>query len=128
MVRKLNLPFSNKKINSKLNSKINNKRGGGLLNVIKSAFTFDNNNKNNLNKSLFIKGSDTKEYYKSISKKRGGSVKEILFPSGLSAAATVLGLIALQHAVKKNMTKKVSAKKMSIKKVSLTKKKSIKRK
>lgn len=127
MVRKLNLPFSNKKINSKLNSKINNKRGGGLLNVIKSAFTFDNN-KNNLNKSLFIKGSDTKEYYKSISKKRGGSVKEILFPSGLSAAATVLGLIALQHAVKKNMTKKVSAKKvsakkMSTKKVSLTKKK-----
>ena len=119
MVRKLNLPFSNKKINSKLNSKINNKRGGGLLNVIKSAFTFDNNNKNNLNRLAFIKGSDTKEYYKKISKKRGGSVKEILFPSGLSAAATVLGLIALQHAVKKNM---------KMKKVSLTKKKSIKRK
>jgi len=128
MVRKLNLPFSNKKINSKLNSKINNKRGGGLLNVIKSAFTFDNNNKNNLNRLTFIKGSDTKEYYKKISKKRGGSVKEILFPSGLSAAATVLGLIALQHAVKKNMTKKVSVKKMSIKKISPTKKKSIKRK
>jgi hypothetical protein len=114
MVRKLNLPFSN----TKINSKINNKKGGGLLNVIKSAFTFDKNQNNNLNKSTFIKGSDTKEYYKKISKKRGGSVKEILFPSGLSAAATVLGLIALQHAVKKNMTKKIS----------LTKKKSIKRK
>ena len=107
MVRKLNLPFSNTKINSKINSKINNKKGGGLLNVIKNAFTFNKNQNNNSNKSTFIKGSDTKEYYKKISKKRGGSVKEILFPAGLSAAATVLGLIALQHAVKKNMTKKV---------------------
>jgi hypothetical protein len=117
MVRKLNLPFSNKKINSKLNSKINNKKGGGLLNVIKSAFTFDKNQNNNSNRLTFIKGSDTKEYYKKISKKRGGSVKEILFPAGLSAAATVLGLIALQHAVKKNMNakKKLSVKKKSIK-------------
>ncbi len=54
----------------------------------------------NSNSDLFIKGSESKDIMK-----KGGFVRELLFPGGLSAATATLGLIALQHETKKRKMK-----------------------
>ena len=58
-----------------------------------------------------IKASNSKKYYETIKhKKSGGYLKEVLFPTGLSAATTVLGLTALQHTISKMNNKKKNKK------------------
>ncbi len=49
-------------------------------------------------KYTFIKASE--------SKKIGGGLEQVIFPAGLSGATAVLGLAALQHAVKKKSSSK----------------------
>ena len=127
MSNKLILPFStNKSKNNKTFRLFTNKeltqiskqKGRGILNIIKKTVLGNvsnriasNNSKNN--KINFIKASNSKKYYETIKhKKSGGYLKEILFPTGLSAATTVLGLTALQHTISKmnNKNKKSSKK------------------
>jgi hypothetical protein len=116
---KLILPFStNKSKNNKTFRLLSNKeltqiskqRGRGILNIIKKTIlgnvsnkiNTNNKNKNDNNKINFVKASNSKKYYEHIKhKKTGGYLKEVLFPTGLSAATTVLGLTALQHTISK---------------------------
>lgn len=140
---KLILPFSTNKsknnktfrlLSNKELTKISKQRGRGILDIIKKTIlgnisnkintNNDKNdkNKNNNNKINFIKASNSKKYYEHIKdKKSGGYLKEILFPTGLSAATTVLGLTALQHTISK-MNNKKSKTKTSKTKTSKTKK------
>jgi hypothetical protein len=125
MSNKLILPFSiNKSKNNKTFRLLTNKeltqiskqKGRGILNIIKKTVLGNvsnriasNNSKNN--KINFVKASNSKKYYETIKhKKSGGYLKEVLFPTGLSAATTVLGLAALQHTISK-MNKKKTKKK-----------------
>jgi hypothetical protein len=127
MSNKLILPFStNKSKNNKTFRLLSNKeltqiskqKGRGILNIIKKTVlgnvsnNINSNNKNN--KINFMKASNTKKYYETIkNKKSGGYLKEVLFPTGLSAATTVLGLTALQHTISKMNNKKIMKKKTS---------------
>ncbi len=52
-------------------------------------------------KYKFIKASESKEVAM-----KGGSLQNIVFPAGLSAATATLALAATQHAVKKKYSKK----------------------
>ena len=115
MSSKLILPFSkNKSKNNKTFRLLTNKeltqKGYGILNIIKKTVLGNVSNKidlNTNNKINFVKASNSKKYYESIKhKKSGGYLKEVLFPSGLSAATTVLGLTALQHTMSKMNNKK----------------------
>lgn len=123
MSNKLILPFSkNKSKNNKTFRLLSNKEltqiskqnGRGILNIIKKTVLGNvSNNINSNNKINFMKASNTKKYYETIkNKKSGGYLKEVLFPTGLSAATTVLGLTALQHTISKmnNKNKKSSKK------------------
>lgn len=122
------LPFStsNKKttkntfriMNDKDLLKISQQKGRGLLNIIS---LFKSNDSNKLNKNAkksgikFTKASESKEYYLSLKKgskdiKRGGNLKSVLFPTGLSGATTLLGLVALRHAMLKKKNSKKSKK------------------
>jgi hypothetical protein len=126
MSNKLILPFSsNKSKNNKTFRLLTNKelthiskqKGHGILNIIKKTVLGNVSNKissNNdaNNKINFVKASNSKKYYETIKhKKTGGYLKEILFPTGLSAATTVLGLTALQHTISKMNNKKMNNKK-----------------
>jgi hypothetical protein len=129
MSNKLILPFStNKSKNNKTFRLLSNKEltqiskqnGRGILNIIKKTVlgnvsnNIDSNNKNSNNKINFMKASNSKKYYETIkNKKSGGYLKEVLFPTGLSAATTVLGLTALQHTISKMSNKKTMKKKTS---------------
>lgn len=125
MSNKLILPFStNKSKNNKTFRLLTNKeltqiskqKGHGILNIIKKTVLGNvsnkiasNNSKNN--KINFVKASNSKKYYETIKhKKSGGYLKEVLFPTGLSAATTVLGLTALQHTISKMSNKKTKKK------------------
>jgi hypothetical protein len=132
MSNKLILPFSTNKsknnetfrlLTNKELTQISNQKGRGILNIIKKTVLGNisnkvNSNNNSNNKINFVKASNSKKYYETIKhKKTGGYLKEILFPTGLSAATTVLGLTALQHTIskmnnknKKNKNKKPSKK------------------
>lgn len=127
MSNKLILPFStNKSKNNKTFRLLTNKeltqiskqKGRGILNIIKKTVLGNVSNKissnnNSNNKINFVKASNSKKYYETIKhKKSGGYLKEVLFPTGLSAATTVLGLTALQHTISKmnNKNKKSSKK------------------
>jgi hypothetical protein len=127
MSNKLILPFStNKSKNNKTFRLLTNKEltqiskqnGRGILNIIKKTVLGNVSNKIHLNndannKINFVKASNSKKYYETIKhKKSGGYLKEVLFPTGLSAATTVLGLTALQHTISKmnNKNKKSSKK------------------
>jgi len=135
MSNKLILPFSTNKsknnktfrlLTNKELTKISAQKGQGLLNIIKKTIlgnvsnkiSLNNNSNNNLNnnsnnKINFMKASNSKKYYETIKhKKIGGYLKEVLFPSGLSSATTVLGLVALQHTISKMNNKKINNKKM----------------
>lgn len=123
MSNKLILPFStNKSKNNKTFRLLTNKeltqiskqKGRGILNIIKKTILGNVSNKiSSNNKINFIKASNSKKYYESIKhKKSGGYLKEVLFPTGLSAATTVLGLTALQHTISK-MNNKTSKSKTS---------------
>ena len=107
--RNVKLPFSKKTLLSdkKLEKRMEQK-GGAFLNILKKAFLLNNGNNREMNENnRYKKASETKEYYQTIKNKKGGSVKNILFPTGLSGATAVLGLIAMQHAMtKKNKSKK----------------------
>jgi hypothetical protein len=83
MKKHIKLPFTcelkggNKKSFKILNEEQlakNAKKDVTILNVIKKFITFNNNNNNNNNNNLtkvnYIKGSDTKEYYKKIRLKK----------------------------------------------------------
>ena len=126
MSNKLILPFSiNKSKNNKTFRLLTNKeltqiskqKGRGILNIIKKTVLGNVSNKiasnnDSNNKINFVKASNSKKYYESIKhKKTGGYLKEILFPTGLSAATTVLGLTALQHTISKMSNKKTNNKK-----------------
>jgi hypothetical protein len=124
MSNKLILPFStNKSKNNKTFRLLSNKeltqiskqKGRGILNIIKKTVLGNvSNNINSNNKINFMKASNTKKYYETIKhKKSGGYLKEVLFPTGLSAATTVLGLTALQHTISKMSNKKTIKKKTS---------------
>jgi hypothetical protein len=121
MSNKLILPFSTNKsknnktfrlLTNKELTKISSQKGRGILNIIKKTVLGNVSNKissnnNSNNKVNFMKASNSKKYYESIkNKKSGGYLKEILFPTGLSAATTVLGLTALQHSISKMNNKK----------------------
>ena len=122
---KLILPFStsNKKttkntfkiMNNKDLMKISKQKGKGLLNIIKTTLFNKNNSNKNLNKNSnikFTKASESKKYYSTIKNiKKGGNLKSVLFPTGLSGATAVLGLAALRHAMLKSSNK--SPKKIS---------------
>jgi len=126
MSNKLILPFStNKSKNNKTFRLLTNKeltqiskqKGRGILDIIKKTILgnvsnkISSNNSSN-NKINFMKASNSKKYYESIKhKKSGGYLKEVLFPTGLSAATTVLGLTALQHTISKMNNKKSKTKK-----------------
>ena len=121
MSNKLILPFStNKSKNNKTFRLLTNKeltqiskqKGRGILNIIKKTILGNVSNKiSSNNKINFIKASNSKKYYESIKhKKSGGYLKEVLFPTGLSAATTVLGLTALQHTISKMNNKKTKSK------------------
>jgi len=125
MSNKLILPFSKNKsknnktfrlLSNKELTKISKQRGHGILNIIKKTVLGDVSNKidsnnNSNNKINFMKASNSKKYYEHIkNKKSGGYLKEVLFPSGLSAATTVLGLTALQHTISKMNNKKSKSK------------------
>ena len=121
---KLILPFStsNKRttkntfkiMNNKDLMKISEQKGKGLLNIIKTTLFNKNNSNKNLNKNSnknsnikFTKASESKKYYSTIKNiKKGGNLKSVLFPAGLSGATTVLGLAALRHAMLKSSNKK----------------------
>ena len=127
MSNKLILPFSSNKsknnktfrlLTNKELTQISKQKGHGILNIIKKTVLgnvsnrIHSNNDTN-NKINFVKASNSKKYYETIKhKKSGGYLKEILFPTGLSAATTVLGLTALQHTISKmnNKNKKSSKK------------------
>ena len=126
MSNKLILPFSSNKsknnktfrlLTNKELTQISKQNGRGILNIIKKTVLGNVSNKihsNNdaNNKINFIKASNSKKYYETIKhKKTGGYLKEILFPTGLSAATTVLGLTALQHTISKMNNKKMNNKK-----------------
>ena len=124
MSNKLILPFSkNKSKNNKTFRLLSNKEltqiskqnGRGILNIIKKTVLGNvSNNINSNNKINFMKASNSKKYYETIkNKKSGGYLKEVLFPTGLSAATTVLGLTALQHTISKMSNKKTIKKKTS---------------
>jgi len=125
MSNKLILPFStNKSKNNKTFRLLTNKeltqiskqKGRGILNIIKKTVLGNVSNKISSNNSTnnkinFVKASNSKKYYETIKhKKSGGYLKEVLFPSGLSAATTVLGLTALQHTISKMSNKKTKKK------------------
>jgi hypothetical protein len=129
MSNKLILPFSTNKsknnktfrlLSNKELTKISSQKGRGILNIIKKTLLgnvsnkIDSNNGSNNdknNKINFIKASNSKKYYEHIkNKKSGGYLKEVLFPTGLSAATTVLGLTALQHTISKMNNKKSKSK------------------
>ena len=126
MSNKLILPFSSNKsknnktfrlLTNKELTQISKQNGRGILNIIKKTVLgnvsnriHSNNDANN--KINFVKASNSKKYYETIKhKKSGGYLKEILFPTGLSAATTVLGLTALQHTISKMNNKKMNNKK-----------------
>ena len=126
MSNKLILPFSSNKsknnktfrlLTNKELTQISKQNGRGILNIIKKTVLGNVSNKihsNNdaNNKINFVKASNSKKYYETIKhKKSGGYLKEILFPTGLSAATTVLGLTALQHTISKMNNKKMNNKK-----------------
>lgn len=67
-----------------------------LRNMIEKISSKKNNN--HKEKYPFIKASE--------SKKLGGGFEQVVFPAGLSGATAVLGLAALQHAVKKKSSSK----------------------
>ena len=124
MSNKLILPFSkNKSKNNKTFRLLSNKeltqiskqKGRGILNIIKKTVLGNvSNNIDSNNKINFMKASNSKKYYETIkNKKSGGYLKEVLFPTGLSAATTVLGLTALQHTISKMSNKKTIKKKTS---------------
>ena len=119
MSNKLILPFSSNKsknnktfrlLTNKELTQISKQNGRGILNIIKKTVLGNVSNKidsNTNNKINFVKASNSKKYYETIKhKKSGGYLKEILFPTGLSAATTVLGLTALQHTISKMNNKK----------------------
>jgi hypothetical protein len=121
MSNKLILPFSSNKsknnktfrlLTNKELTQISKQNGRGILNIIKKTVLGNVSNKihsnNNANNKInFVKASNSKKYYETIKhKKSGGYLKEILFPTGLSAATTVLGLTALQHTISKMNSKK----------------------
>ena len=125
MSNKLILPFSTNKsknnetfrlLTNKELTQISNQKGRGILNIIKKTVLGNisnkvNSNNNSNNKINFVKASNSKKYYETIKhKKTGGYLKEILFPTGLSAATTVLGLTALQHTISKMNNKKMNNK------------------
>jgi hypothetical protein len=131
MSNKLILPFSkNKSKNNKTFRLLTNKeltyiskqKGRGILNIIKKTVLGNVSNKissnnNSNNKINFVKASNSKKYYETIkNKKSGGYLKEVLFPTGLSAATTVLGLTALQHTISKMNNKNMKKNKKSSKK------------
>ena len=132
MSNKLILPFSINKsknkttfrlLSNKQLTQISKQKGSGILNVIKKTLLGNVSNKINLDNKVndkisFTKASNTKKYYETIkNKKSGGYLKEVLFPSGVSGATTVLGLVALQHTISNmNKKKKDSKKKKSSKK------------
>lgn len=131
MSNKLILPFSTNKsknnktfrlLTNKELTKISAQKGRGLLNIIKKTILGNVSNKisssnNSNNKIHFMKASNSKKYYDSIKhKKTGGYLKEVLFPSGLSAATAVLGLAALQHTISNMNNKKTKKSKKSSKK------------
>lgn len=127
MSNKLILPFSTNKsknnktfrlLSDKQLTKISKQKGRGILNVIKKTLLGNVSNKINVDDKIsFTKASNTKKYYETIkNKKSGGYLKEVLFPSGLSGATTVLGLVALQHSISNMNKKKSSSKKKSSKK------------
>ena len=77
MKKNIKLPFTNElKGGNKKSFKILNeeqivtklKKNSSMLNIIKK-FIHLNNNNNNSNKINYVKGSDTKEYYKKLNKK-----------------------------------------------------------
>ena len=117
---KLILPFStsNKRttkntfkiMNNKDLMKISEQKGKGLLNIIKTTLFNKNNSNKNSNKNSnikFTRASESKKYYSTIKNvKKGGNLKSVLFPAGLSGATTVLGLAALRHAMLKSSNKK----------------------
>ena len=126
MSNKLILPFSINKsknnetfrlLTNKELTQISNQKGRGILNIIKKTVLGNisnkvNSNNNSNNKINFVKASNSKKYYETIKhKKTGGYLKEILFPTGLSAVTTVLGLTALQHTISKMNKKKMNNKK-----------------
>lgn len=106
--RNVKLPFSkNTLLSEKKLEKRMTQKGGAFLNILKKAFLLNNGNNKEMNEnSRYKKASETKEYYAKMKNKKGGSVKNILFPSGLSGATAVLGLIAMQHAMTKKQNKK----------------------
>lgn len=127
MSNKLILPFSTNKsknnktfrlLSNKQLTKISKQKGRGILNVIKKTLLGNVSNKINVDDKIsFTKASNTKKYYETIkNKKSGGYLKEVLFPSGLSGATTVLGLVALQHSISNMNKKNTSSKKKSSKK------------
>lgn len=129
MSNKLILPFSTNKsknnktfrlLSNKQLTQISKQKGRGILNVIKKTLLGNVSNKINVDDKIsFTKASNTKKYYETIkNKKSGGYLKEVLFPSGLSGATTVLGLVALQHSISNMNKKKTSSKKSSSKKKS----------
>jgi hypothetical protein len=69
-----------------------------LRNMIQKISTKKDENKKTQEKYKFIKASE--------SKKIGGGLEQVIFPAGLSGATAVLGLAALQHAVKKKYSSK----------------------
>ena len=101
------LPFT---VDEKFNT--NYMKGSGLENIVsvnslsmlRNMIQKISSKKNNKEKYPFIKASE--------SKKLGGGFEQVLFPAGLSGATAVLGLAALQHAVKqKSSSKKKKASK-----------------
>ena len=114
MSNKLIVPFSSNKsknnktfrlLTNKELTQISKQNGRGILNIIKKTVLGNVSNSNN--KINFVKASNSKKYYETIKhKKSGGYLKEVLFPTGLSAATTVLGLTALQHTLSKMNNKK----------------------
>jgi len=79
MKKNIKLPFTNElKGGNKKSFKIMNeeqlvknvKKDETILNYLKKFITFNNNNNNNNTKINYMKGSDTKEYYKKIRLKK----------------------------------------------------------